>query len=75
MDVLLVLKSRVKKDFRVVVRLHKEDLSRKVSDLVEKNRGRDAMELVMAEGLVQRFIPEGDKLPEQPDLVLIEDLL
>jgi hypothetical protein len=40
-----------------------------------QNRCRDAFELVKAKGEVERFIPYGEKLPEAPDLVLIEDLL
>lgn len=75
MDVLLVLNNPTKQDLRVIVRLQRGDLSRKVEGLLEQNRCRDAFELVKARGEVECFIPEGEKLSTQPDLVLIEDLL
>jgi hypothetical protein len=74
-DVLLVLKKPPKQDFRVIVRLRRGGLSRKVEVLLGQNRCRDAFELVKTAGEVKRFIPDGEKLPVQPDLVLIEDLL
>jgi hypothetical protein len=74
-DVLLVLNHQAKKDVRVIVRIDRGGLSRKVEGLLGQNRSRDAFELVKAEGEVKRFIPAGEKLPAQPDLVLIEDLL
>jgi hypothetical protein len=74
-DVLLVLKHQTKQDLRVIVRLHRGVLSRKVEGLMGQNRCRDAFELVKAKGEVERFIPDGEKLPVPPDLVLIEDLL
>ena len=74
-DVLLVLNNQTKQDLRVIVRLRRGSLSRKVEGLLGKNLGRDAFELVKAKGEVERFIPEGEKLSVQPDLVLIEDLL
>jgi hypothetical protein len=74
-DVLLVVREPIKRNLMFIVQLQSEGLSKEVEGLLGKNRCRDAFELVKAKGEVKRFIPEGEKLSVQPDLVLIEDLL
>ena len=75
MKVLLVLNNKHARDVRILVRLQSKCLREEVIALLEKNKGKEAFDLIVSKALVEDYIPLGTKLTEKPQLTLIEDLL
>ena len=74
MQVLLILKSS-NGDVKVIVRLRDRRAKDQVLSLLEHNRVREAFELLKDEAEVKLFLPTGAKLPDFPDLTLVEELI
>ena len=75
MKVLLVLNNKHARDVRILVKLQTKCLREEVITLLEKNKGKEAFDLIISKAMVEDYIPLGTKLVEKPQLTLIEDLL
>ena len=75
MKVLLILNNTEVKNLRVMVRLTKKKVIKQVIDLLEEDNDREVFNLVMNEGQVVDYFPQGKPLPEEPVVTLNEELL
>jgi hypothetical protein len=75
MTALLVLNKTQSSDFRVLIKLREKHLIHKASDLLLKKRNKDVFDLFCSKGEVNGYYPAGTKLPQMPQLTLIEDML
>ena len=60
---------------RVMVRLKSRGLKKRVMSLLEKDRGREAFELMLKKAEIADYLPPGRKPVQKPSLILMEDLL
>ena len=75
MTALLVLNKTQSNDFRILVKLQKKSLIQKVDELLLKEQTKEIFDLFRREGEVNGYYPDGTKLPEIPQLTLIEDMI
>jgi hypothetical protein len=59
----------------VLVSLKAKSMQRRLNLLLEKNKSREAFDLLKDQAEVHAFLPAGAKLPLIPQVTLIEDLL
>ena len=74
MKVLLVLNNTEVKNLRVMVRLTKKKVIKRVIDLLEENNDREVFDLVMNEGQVVDYFPQGKPLSEEPVVTLTQEV-
>ena len=75
MNVVLVLSREKMQNVRVMVRLKSRGLKKRVMSLLEKDRGREAFELMLKKAEIADYLPPGRKPVQKPSLILMEDLL
>lgn len=75
MNVVLVLNRQGAKDFRIMVRLHTSKLKKRVTRLLEEDKGKEAFDLMLKEAEVIDYLPSGKKPAVKPAMIMIEDLL
>lgn len=75
MNVVLVLNREKMKNVRIMVRLKSSGLKQRVMFLLEKDRGREAFELMLKKAEIADYLPPGRKPVQKPSMVLMEDLL
>lgn len=75
MTALLVLNKTQSSDFRVLVKLQKKRLIKKADELLLDEKMKEVFDLFRTEGEVNGYYPTGTKLPEMPQLTLIEDMI
>lgn len=75
MNVLLVLNIDKVTTLRVLVTVTEKKLKEKVISLLQKNRGKEAFDLLKSKAEVRAYLPKGSKLAVNPQVTLIEDLL
>ncbi len=75
LKILLIMNRGASNDYKVLVRMHTQELIDKVTELLDKNKQKEAFNLVVAEGEVEDYIPPGRKLRVHPRIILVEDLL
>ena len=75
MNVVLVWHREKMKNVRIMVRLKSRGLKPRVMFLLEKDRGREAFELMLKRAEIADYLPPGRKPVQKPSLVLMEDLL
>lgn len=75
MKILLILNNLELKNVRVMVRLTNKRTIRRVLTLLDKNKEKEAFDVVMDQGQVVDYLPYGKRVIERPDVTLFEDLL
>lgn len=74
MNVVLVLNREQMKDMRVMVKLKTSSLRRQVAGLLEEDKGKEAIDLMLKKAEVADYLPPGKKPVEKPNMILMEDL-
>lgn len=74
MNVVLVLNRNNIKNLRVMVKLKSCVLQKQVISLLEKDKGKEAIDLMFKKAAFADYLPEGKKPKEKPNITLIEDL-
>lgn len=75
MNALLILDNENVSNLRVLVTVKEKQLKDRVITLLEENRGKEAFNLLRSKAEVAAYLPRGSKLPTQPQVTLIEDML
>lgn len=75
MNALLILDNENVTNLRVLVTVKEKQLKDRVITLLEENRGKEAFNLLRSKAEVTAYLPRGSKLPTQPQVTLIEDML
>ena len=75
MNVVLVLNRERMQNVRVMVKLKSRGLKQQVMSLLEKDRGREAFELMLKKAEIADYLPPGRKPAQKPSMILMEDLL
>ena len=75
MYALLILKNENVTHLRILVTVTEKQLKNQIITLLEENRGKEAFNLLKSKAEVSAFLPIGAKLPVQPQVTLIEDML
>jgi len=75
MKVLLILNHEKNGGLRIIVNVHTSPLRKKVVSLLEKNKGREAFDLLVKKAEVEHYLVPGEKTDIKPAVTLIEDLL
>jgi len=75
MNALLILNNDNVTNLRVLVTVKEKRLKERVISLLEENRRKEAFDLLKAKAEVIAYLPRGTKLPVQPQVTLIEDML
>jgi hypothetical protein len=75
MRILLILNTGASHDYKLLVRLHADDMIKRVNELMKENKKRDAFNLIVREGEVEEYVPPGQKSLKEPEVILIEDFL
>ena len=75
MNALLVLENDNVTNLRVLVTVTERKLKDQIISLLEQNRGREAFDLLKSRAEVRAYLPRGSRLPVNPEVTLIEDLL
>jgi hypothetical protein len=75
MDALLVLDNNNVSNLRVLVTVTKKELKDQVIELLERNCGKEAFNLLRSKAEVKAYLPRGSKLAVRPEVILIEDML
>ena len=75
MNALLILDNDNVTNLRVLVTVSEKKLKERVISLLEQNRGKEAFNLLKSRAEVKAYLPRGTKLPAQPQVTLIEDML
>lgn len=74
MQVLLILNKQCQ-EVRVLVNVQKKSLKEKLISLLEKDRDREAFDLLIKMADVEAYLKPGEKAHIRPAVTLIEDLL
>jgi len=75
MKAILVLDNDKVQNVRVMVQLTKKKFIEQVISLLEKDKAREAFEILRAKAEVVDYLPRGRKPPFRPEVTLFEDLL
>lgn len=75
MKILLIMSREKSEDLRVMVNVRTTALRQKVIALLDRNRDREAFELLFKKADVHSYLPPGRKAHIRPAMTLIEDLL
>ncbi|MBF0504405.1 MAG: hypothetical protein HQL14_04800 [Candidatus Omnitrophica bacterium] len=75
MQILLVVNRKGSKYMRIIVKAHTKLLKERVISLLEKDRGREAFDLLVKKAEVEAYLPPGKELPIRPMVTLVEDEL
>lgn len=75
MRILLILSSGANHDYKLLVRLHANDVIGRVNDLIKENKKREAFNLIVRKGEVEEYVAPGRKSINMPEMVLVEDFL
>ena len=75
MDVLLVVNRQGSKYMRVMVKAHTKLLKEKVISLLEKDKSREAFDLLVKKAEVETYLAPGQEPPRRPAVTLVEDEL
>ena len=75
MNAILILENDTASNLRILVSITQKKLEKQVISLLDKNRGREAFDLLKSKAEVRAYLPKGSKLPIRPELTLFEDML
>ena len=75
MQILLVVNRQGSKYMRIIVKAHTKLLKERVISLLEKDRGREAFDLLVKKAEVERYLAPGQEPTERPAVTLVEDEL
>ena len=73
MQVLLVVNRQGSKKMRVIVKAHTKSLKDRVIDLLEKDKSREAFDLLVKKAEVETYLAPGQEPLIKPSVTLVED--
>ncbi len=75
MKVVLVCSREGLENIRVMVKITERSLKNEIAALLQKDKGREAFELMLEKAQVTDYFPPGIKPSVQADMVLVEEFL
>ena len=75
MKILLVLNKSYGNHFRVIVKLEEKWVRKRVDELLQEAKDKEAFELILAKAHVESYLPPGKRPSQRPQVTLFEDML